>query len=71
MAIHFVNFHEGSETWNRAIRIFGTPAFVHRRWDTRAKFGGEFDPDRDVYVFAKGTENDEPSPFSFDDSAVV
>ena len=71
MALHFVNFREGSETWHRAVRLFGAPSFVHRRWDVRAKFGGEFDATQDVFVFAKGTEQDEPSPFSFDDSAVM
>lgn len=37
----------------------------------RAKFGGEFDPDSDVFVFAKGTERDDVTPFTFDDSATV
>lgn len=68
MAVHFVGFHEGSDTWHAAVRVFGPPAFVHRRWDVRAKFGGDFDLEQDVYVFAKGTEADEPSPYSFNDS---
>jgi hypothetical protein len=71
MAVHFVNFRQPSETWNWAVRIFGPPDFVHRRWDVRAKLGGEFDPENDFFVFAKGTEHDEPSPFSFNDSDVM
>lgn len=71
MVVHFVGFKEGSEQWNRACRAFGPPAFVHRVWDVRAKYGGEFDPELDVFIFAKGTEYDEPSQYSFNDSEVV
>lgn len=71
MAVHFFAFVEHSDSWHRAIAVFGPPAFVHRRWDVRAKLGGDFDPEVDVFVFAKGTDADEPSPYSFNDSEVA
>lgn len=69
MAVHFVGFRTGDQ-YHNAIKVFGRPDFIHRSWDVRAKFSGEWDPDHDIFVFAKGTENDDPSPYAFDDSAV-
>lgn len=71
MAVHFVGFVEHSQQFENAVQVFGPPDFFHRVWDVRAKFGGEFDPENDVFIFAKGTENDPPTPFSFDDSSLV
>ena len=67
MAVHFVGFRDGDSYW-RACQVFGPPDFVHPRWDVRAKHGGEW-ADGDVRVFATGCDEDEPSPFSWDDSA--
>lgn len=61
-AIHFVGFR-GEEYW-AAVKAFGRPDFIHRRWDLRAK--RELHPD-DLVVFAKGDENQEPSKISGDD----
>ena len=68
MAVHFVGFR-GEEFWS-AVRVWGRPDFFHRVWDHRARDGGEFDPENDFFVFAKGTEHDAPSKFSFNDSEV-
>lgn len=67
MAVHFVGFTDSSEYW-RACQVFGKPEFIHPRWDFRVKFGGEFDKDSDVLVFAHGTEDDTPSPWAWNDS---
>ena len=69
MAVHFVGFRDGDQ-YHRAQKVWGPPDFIHRNWDVRAKLGGEFDSETDVFVFAKGTEHDTPSLYSFDDSAV-
>ena len=71
MAVHFIAFREFDQQYWNAVRVFGPPAFVHRVWDQRAAFGGEFDPDQDVRVFAKGIDTDTPSPWSFNDSEHV
>lgn len=68
MAVHFIAFREGDQSYWNAVRVFGSPTFVHRVWDLRAKFVGEFDPEQDVRIFAKGTDEDHPSPYSFNDS---
>jgi hypothetical protein len=67
MAVHFVGFRD-DRFWS-AVRVFGQPDFVHRNWDARARFGGEFHP-ADTVVFAQGTDADPPSRFTFDDSSV-
>jgi hypothetical protein len=61
-AVHFVGFR--GEEYRAAIRAFGPPDFIHRRWDLRAR--REIQPD-DLVVFAKGDENQEPSRISGDD----
>ena len=55
MAYHFVGFRDPAQ-FARVCRVFGRPEFVHARWDSRAAFGGEFDPDTDVRVFARGSD---------------
>ena len=52
MAIHFVGFRDGSQFY-RAMQIFGIPDFIHVKADARFVFGGEFDPDSDVVIFAE------------------
>lgn len=61
-AVHFIGFR-GEEYW-AAVKAFGRPDFIHRRWDLRAK--RELHPD-DLVVFATGDENQEPSRISGDD----
>jgi hypothetical protein len=66
-ALHFVGFRD-PEQFQRAERVFGAPDFVHRVWDVRAARGGEIAPG-DTVVFARGTVDDPPSPYAYDDSA--
>ncbi|OWK27593.1 hypothetical protein [Sphingomonas dokdonensis] len=58
-AVHFVAFR-GDEYWS-AVKLWGRPAFIHRRWDQRAR--RELHP-ADTVVFAKGTSQDTPSQFN-------
>lgn len=67
--VHFIGFDCQSKI-DRAARVFGPPDFVHRYWDVRAAFGGEYAPG-DIRVFAVGTDRDAPRPHAFDDSANV
>ena len=60
--IHFVGFRD-DRYWN-AVRVFGRPDFIHRRWDLRAR--REILP-ADTVVFALGGESQEPSRISGDD----
>ena len=66
-ATHFVGFKNPKDV-DRAARVFGKPDFLHRKWDDRARHGGEYDPKHDRFVFAKGTEHDPPSKNAVDDS---
>ena len=66
MAVHFIGFR--GDEYLSTVRIFGQPDFVHRNWDVRVKFGGEYDPASDVLVFAKGDENSRINPYPFNDS---
>ena len=68
MAVHFIGFR--GDEYTSAVRVFGKPDFVHRRWDVRAAFGGERHPD-DTLVFAKGTDADTPDKWAFNDSDVA
>lgn len=63
-AIHFVGFSDNR--YNTAIKVFGTPDFIHRFWDRRAV--DEVQPG-DVVLFANGNETQDVNPFAFDDSA--
>jgi hypothetical protein len=64
--VHFVAFRKDSEFWS-AVRVWGRPDFFHRVWDHRVM--GDVAPG-DTVVFAKGTDQDEPSKFTFNDSEV-
>ena len=59
---HFVGFR-GEEYWS-AVRIWGRPHVIHRRWDRRARreIG-----DEDVVVFAAGDDTQEPPAWNADD----
>ena len=61
-ALHFVGFR-GDEYWS-AVRIWGRPTFIHRRWDQRAR---REIADGDTIIFATGSEADEPSRFNGSD----
>lgn len=66
--VHFVGFRD--DAYNRAIRVFGRPHFVHRFWDARAI--GDVAPG-DTVVFGrdkdwKRFQTDTPTSFSFNDS---
>ena len=63
MAVHFVNFKD--DRYWAAVKVFGKPDFIHRRWDRRAQ--EDFAPG-DIYVFAEGQENDPITDYSFNDS---
>ena len=61
-AVHFVAFL-GEEYWS-AVKVWGRPDFIHRRWDLRAR---REIADEDILVFARGTADDPPSAKSGDD----
>jgi len=63
-AIHFVGF--SNDRYNTAIKVFGTPDFVHRFWDKRAV---QEVMENDIVVFADGDATQNVNPFAFDDSA--
>jgi hypothetical protein len=63
--LHFVGFK--GEEYRRAVGVFGPPDFIHRLWDIRAR--QEIVPG-DVAVFARWSPDDEPTPFSFNDSHI-
>lgn len=65
MSLHFVGFKD-TQAFFRAKRVFGPPDFIHRIWDVRAL--KEIAPG-DTVVFFKGTSEDTPSEFAWDDSA--
>ncbi len=67
--VHFVGFKD--DAYNRAVKIFGRPDFVHRFWDKRAV--GDVVPGIDTVVFGRQKDwdrfvNDQPSEFAFNDS---
>lgn len=64
-ALHFVGFRE-SDRYNRAVKVFGPPDFIHPVWDFRAK--AEIMPG-DVAVFAVGNDRDKPRFHAYDESA--
>lgn len=75
-ALHFVGFWDQDVAtvmvFDRAVRLFGKPDFVHRHWDHRAT--GDVAPD-DVVVFGTQREwerftNNQPAEFAFNDSEV-
>jgi hypothetical protein len=62
--MHFVGFKDNR--WFNAVRVFGKPDFIHRRWDYRAV--SEV-CDGDTVIFADGDEHSPIDQYSFDDSA--
>lgn len=62
-ALHFIGFR--GDEYFRACRFWGSPDFVHRNWDVRARQEVIND---DVAVFAKGDDATSPRPQSFNDS---
>lgn len=62
--LHFVGFKD--DRYLNAVRVFGRPDFIHRRWDARAVC--EVAPG-DVVVFADGDETQAIYPYAYDDSA--
>lgn len=67
--VHFVGFND--DAYNRAVRVWGRPHFIHRYWDVRA---AQEVQDTDVVVFANDKDwvnLQTPNPRSFDDSAVM
>lgn len=63
MALHFIGF-KGDE-YNRAIKIWGQPDFVHRHNDNRSK--QDIIPE-DTVIYANGEENRNRGIYSFNDS---
>jgi len=63
MALHFIGFRD-DRFWS-AVKVFGPPDFIHRRWDVRA---WQEVVDGDTAVFAAGTRDDTPAHPSFNDS---
>lgn len=57
--VHFIGFRD-DRYWN-AVRIWGPPAFIHYVWDRRAQ--RDIAPG-DTVIFAKGSDEQEPSEFS-------
>lgn len=62
-SLHFIAFR--GDEYSSAVRVWGRPDFFHRVWDWRAV--GDISPE-DTVVFAKGSEHDAPSIYSFNDS---
>ena len=63
-AIHFVGF--SNDRYNTAVKVFGTPDFIHRKWDRRAV--NEV-MENDIVIFADGDETQAIETFAYDDSA--
>lgn len=65
MALHFVRFDDAfCQQFQNAVRIFGAPDFLHRKWDQRAR---REIAEGDTIVFAKGDEHQPVSKFNGDD----
>jgi hypothetical protein len=63
-AVHFVGFR--GDEFNRAVRVFGQPDFIHNVWDKRAVaevFEG------DTVVLGPKGRDDQVAEFTFDDSS--
>lgn len=54
--VHYVGFKD--DRFLNALRVFGRPAIIHRRWDLRA--ARDIGED-DIVVFANGPSKQEPS----------
>lgn len=68
--LHFIGVYHPAirpdPRFDYMVRIFGSPDFVHRRWDARAR--DEVAPG-DVAVFAEGGQCDAVEVNAYDDSA--
>jgi hypothetical protein len=62
--LHFIGFR--GDEYNRAIRVFGPPDFIHMLHDHRMY--GDVGPD-DVLIFAPGADPDVISKFAWQDHA--
>ena len=62
--MHFVGFKD--DRFTTAVKVFGRPDFVHRKWDRRAV---DEVCEGDMVVFATGDETQPVEPFAYDDSA--
>jgi hypothetical protein len=62
--VHFVGFRD-DRYWN-AVKVFGSPQFIHRGWDLRAQ--RDVGPE-DVVIFANGEYDQIPRIRSFNDLA--
>jgi len=62
--LHFVGFKD--DRWHSAVKVFGKPDFIHRRWDARAVCEV---CEGDVVVFAEGDEHSTVYQFAYDYSA--
>ena len=60
--VHFVGFR-GDEYWS-AVRIWGRPTFIHRRWDRRAQ--RDIGPG-EIVIFATGDDQQPLARFNGDD----
>ena len=60
--VHFVGFRD-DRYWN-AVRVFGLPDFIHRRWDRRAARETDL---ADLIIFATGDWTQVPSKFDDND----
>ena len=65
-ALHFIRFR--GEEYHSAVKIFGSPDFIHRHWDARAR--DEIMPG-DIAVFATATDLDAVAPYTFNDSVIL
>ena len=59
-ALHYVGFR--GDEYGAAVRLFGPPDFIHIGWDRWAR---QDVVDGDTAIFARGTADDPPSPYSF------
>ena len=68
--LHFVGFRHPEvckdERYERAVKIWGEPDFIHRGWDNRAQ---REIADCDTIIFATGDGTKAPRFHSYDDSA--
>lgn len=62
-SVHFVWFR--GEEYIHACRVWGTPDFIHRVWDKRAR---QEIADVDTVVFARGSHDQVSKEHNFDDS---
>jgi hypothetical protein len=60
--VHFIGFR-GEEYWS-AVKVWGRPHFIHRRWDRRAQ--RDIGPG-EVLIFATGDEDQPLAKWNSDD----